>query len=156
MRMRKKLTVSIGADHAGFVMKKRLAAYLKTLRVSVVDRGAKKLLPKDDYPDYAYRVAKDVATRHARGILVCGSAQGVCMVANKVRGVRAATLGTVHDARLTREHNDANVLCLSGWGLPLDQAKAIVRAFLETPYSGETRHERRLRKLAIIERKTMR
>jgi ribose 5-phosphate isomerase B len=148
--------VFIGADHAGFSLKQALKPYLARLGYRVVDKGAMELEPKDDYPDFGYAVARAVANGRGAGILVCGSAQGVCMVANKVRGVRAAAVCLERDARLAREHNDANVLCLSGWNLPPAKARKIANIFLTTPFSKEARHARRLKKIAKIERLTMR
>ena len=148
--------VFLGADHAGFALKQQIKPLLAEMGFAVVDKGAKKFIPADDYPDYAYAVAKEIGKGRGLGVLLCGSSHGVCIAANKVRGVRAASVTTVRDAELTREHNDANVLCLSGWGLPLTHARAIVRAFLTTPYSGATRHERRLKKITAFEKKIFR
>lgn len=108
--------------------------------------------PDDDYPEYAFAVAEAVSKEDdAFGILACGSAQGVCMAANKVRGIRAAAVASVNDARMTREHNAANVLCLSGWNRTIDEVKPIVDAFLTTEFTNEERHVRRLTKIREYE-----
>ncbi|MBI4451154.1 RpiB/LacA/LacB family sugar-phosphate isomerase [Candidatus Woesearchaeota archaeon] len=145
-------TVYIGADHAGFKLKEQLKKYLSK-QYRVVDKGNKRFNPKDDYPDYAARLGRAVAKTGNPGILVCGSAEGICIAANKVRGVRAVAPWTMFSARKSREHNDANVLCLSGWSLSLHKAKALVDAWLETPFSGELRHLRRIEKIAKLERR---
>jgi len=151
-----KKTVYIGADHAGFPLKEQLATYVRSLGYKVVDKGAAELDLKDDYPDFGYAVASAVSAGKGIGILTCGSAQGVCMVANKLRGVRAAAVFSIDEARLVREHNDANVLCLSGWNTDPRKAKGIVKVFLETAASKEARHRRRVLKISKIEGKTMR
>ena len=93
---------------------KSLKKYLKKQYV-VKDLGNTKLEPKDDYPDYASKVAKSVVRNKAKGVLICGSGQGACIAANKIKGARAVSINNTKDARLTREHNDANIICLSGW-----------------------------------------
>ncbi|MEM4242394.1 MAG: RpiB/LacA/LacB family sugar-phosphate isomerase [Candidatus Woesearchaeota archaeon] len=144
-------TVYIGADHAGFKLKQELKKFLDQQGYKVMDVGAFELDPADDYPVYAYKVAKEVSKGKGLGILVCGSAEGVCIAANKVKGVRAVAVWTLRNARLSREHNDANVLCLSGWELSLNHAKKIVKLWLSTGFSGEERHKRRLEQIKRIE-----
>ncbi|MEK7211226.1 MAG: RpiB/LacA/LacB family sugar-phosphate isomerase, partial [Patescibacteria group bacterium] len=107
--------IYLGSDHAGFKLKTEMAKYLESAGYAFEDLGAKKINLKDDYPDYAFRVGEKVAEMEGLGILFCGSAEGVCIAANKVEGVRAVNPGSVKLAKLSREHNDANVLCLSGW-----------------------------------------
>ncbi len=144
-------TVYLGADHAGFKLKQELKRFLHQQGYTVVDRGAHELDANDDYPQYAYTVAKAVAQGKGAGILACGSAEGICIAANKVKGIRAVPVWTLRNARLSREHNDANVLCLSGWELSLAQAKKIVKTWLQTAFSGEERHVRRLKEIERIE-----
>lgn len=104
-----------------------------------------------DYPDYALRVARSVASGESdRGILVCGSGIGMAIAANKVRGIRAAPVSTTDAARLARQHNDANVLTLAGKVLAVEDALEIVEAFLTTPFEGG-RHQRRVDKITAIE-----
>ncbi len=146
-----KQLIIIGADHAGFKLKQSLAAYLRRKGYNVVDLGAKRLSPSDDYPDYAFPVGRMVARRKAKGILVCGSAEGICIAANKVKGVRAVPVWTKRDAALSRRHNDANILCLSGWALSSAKARGIVDRWLRTDFCGEERHARRIRKISRFE-----
>ncbi|MEM2916001.1 MAG: ribose 5-phosphate isomerase B [Candidatus Woesearchaeota archaeon] len=144
-------TVHIGADHAGFKLKQELKKFLDHAGYRVVDEGAFELNPQDDYPVYAYKVAKAVSKGKGMGILICGSAEGVSIAANKVKGIRAVAVWTLCNARLSRQHNDANVLCLSGWELSLNHAKKIAKLWLETKFSGEERHKRRLEEIKRIE-----
>ena len=144
--------IYLGSDHAGHELKLEIAAYLEEQGLEFRDLGNTINDPDDDYPDYAFPVAEAVAKEDdAFGILTCGSAQGVCMAANKVKGVRAAAVATPEEARLTREHNAANVLCLSGWERPIEDAKPIIDAFLSSEFTGEERHVRRLAKISEYE-----
>lgn len=144
------MTIYLGADHAGFKLKEQVKKYLSGKKYKISDQGAFKFEKDDDYPDFAAKVAKKVPG--GVGLLFCGSSHGVCIAANKIRGARAVAVSSVRDARLTREHNDANVLCLSGWNLKLNAAKKIVDAWLKTDFSGEDRHTRRLEKINRLER----
>jgi ribose 5-phosphate isomerase B len=143
--------VYIGADHAGFKLKQELKRFVAQQGYKVMDVGAFELDPKDDYPKYAYNAAKEVSKGKGLGILVCGSAEGICIAANKVKGIRAVPVWTLRNARLSREHNDANILCLSGWELSLQSAKKIVKVWLETEFSGAERHKRRIEEIKRIE-----
>jgi len=140
------MKVIIGADHAGFKLKESIKKYLKRLGYKVEDVGAKKYIATDDYPIYAKKAAKKVGKQN-KAILFCGSAEGICIAANKTKGIRGVAVWTLTNAKLSRQHNDANVLCLSGWQLPLAKAKKIVKLWLETPFSGEERHKRRIKQL---------
>ncbi len=152
--------IYLGGDHAGFELKEAIKQYLKEKGCEIKDFGAHSFDKDDDYPDFGYPVAKAVADSNgkSKGILFCGSAEGICIVANKVKGVWAVAVWTPTNAKHSREHNDANVLCLSGGktrspipGLSTDEAKKIVDAWLETPFSGEERHVRRLGKIKDLE-----
>jgi ribose 5-phosphate isomerase B len=145
------MTIYLGADHAGFKLKEQIKKYLAGKGLKVSDQGAFEFEKNDDYPDYAAKVGKKVSAG-GRGILFCGSSHGVCIAANKIRGARAVAVVNVRDAKLTREHNDANILCLSGWNTKFDLAKKIVDAWLKTDFSGEERHARRLVKIKKLER----
>lgn len=145
------MTIYLGGDHAGFDLKEQIEAKLLEAGHDVEDLGNTKYDEKDDYPDYAHPVAKAVANKGAVGILFCGNAEGVCIVANKSKGVRAAIGYSVEAAVTTREDDDANVLCLPGRTMSFDEASEIVDAFLNTPFSEEDRHKRRLEKLEEIE-----
>ncbi|HME87427.1 MAG TPA: RpiB/LacA/LacB family sugar-phosphate isomerase, partial [Candidatus Nanoarchaeia archaeon] len=115
------------------------------------DCGASKLNKNDDYPVFAAKVAKNVSKHKSFGILFCGSSQGICIAANKVKGVRAVAVNSVKDAQLTRLHNDANVLCLSGWNTSKSNAEKIIKAFLFTLFSHEERHRRRIQQIMRLE-----
>ena len=143
------MKLAIGADHAGFPLKQAIVASLPD--VAFVDVGTHST-ESTDYPDYAVAVAEQVLSGAVElGVLVCGTGAGMSMAANKIAGIRAACCSDTYTARLTRSHNDANVLCVGarvvGDGLAID----IVTAFMETSYSGGERHQRRLDKIAGLE-----
>ena len=144
------MKIAIGADHAGFELKESLRSQLEQAGHEVVDFGTNSPQPVD-YPDFAGKVAHDVAGGAAgRGILVCSTGVGMSIAANKVDGIRAA-LGTVPDeVRLTREHNDANVLTLGARYLDAPKAMELVNIFLETKFEGG-RHARRVGKIMDLE-----
>jgi len=144
-------TIYLGSDHAGFKLKQSLKTYLKKLGYKVVDVGAKTYVKTDDYPDFAAKVGRPVGSGKGLGLLCCGSAEGICIAANKIKGVRAVAVWTLTNATLSRQHNDANVLCLSGWQLALEKAKKIVKSWLDTPFSEEVRHKRRIAKIKKLE-----
>ena len=144
------MKLSIGSDHAGYDLKKQILEYLQKEGHVVIDQGT---YNKDsvDYPDFAKWVVKDVQDNEADyGILVCYTGIGMSMAANKARGIRAALVGKVEDAVLTREHNNANVLCLSAKNTSVEDAFEIVKAFLSTEFAGG-RHERRVEKVMRFE-----
>ncbi len=145
------MRIALGADHAGVALKDRIKRALGDRGVGCEDLGTDSD-ERVDYPDYARRVAEGVASgAFDRGILFCGSGIGMAIAANKISGVRAAPVSDVDTARLSREHNDANVLTLAGRTLAADTALAIVDAFLTTSFAGG-RHQRRLDKIASMER----
>lgn len=119
--------------------------------MAYTDLGATQLDPEDDYPDYAFAVAQAVGATNHQGIVACRSAAGVVIAANKVRGVRAVAPLTEEAAQHSREHNDANVLGLSGDWLDDAAAKLIVQRWLTTPFSKADRHQRRLDKITAFE-----
>lgn len=141
----------IASDHAGFERKEMLKPFIEGLGYEVIDLGPDTLDPQDDYPDYALPLAQAVAKEHAPGILLCGNAEGVCIVANKVKGVRAAVGYSTYAAESSRQDDDSNILCVPGRAMSDMEAKVMVRAWLRTPFSGEERHKRRLQKLKEIE-----
>lgn len=157
-----KPTIYIGGDHAAFELKKKIVAYLKKRGYRVQDFGPHTYDPDDDYPDFIIPTAKAVARdKGSRGIALGGSGIGECIAANKVRGVRAVRAWDKVSAKMSRAHNDTNVLCLGGGktvdktqnvGLRFAQAKPIIDIWLATPFSGEPRHVRRLKKIARYER----
>jgi RpiB/LacA/LacB family sugar-phosphate isomerase len=140
-------TVIIGADHGGFDLKEKVKAYLSEKGYRVTDVGTHST-DSVDYPDYAYAVAQKVSCgEFARGIVICTSGIGVSIVANKATNVRAALCTSVEQARLSRQHNDANVLALSARFTPADSIENICDAWFNTDFEGG-RHERRVRKIA--------
>lgn len=144
------MIISIAADHAGFEEKQLLVAYLRELDYDVIDRG-----PADDsrvdYPDFAALVAQDVASGEAeRGVLVCGTGIGMAVAANKVHGIRAANVTTPEFAALAREHNDANIVTVSGRFVDDETNRAIVKTFMETEFAGG-RHAGRVAKIMALE-----
>lgn len=144
--------IYLGSDHAGFGLKQDVKKILEELGEKHHDLGNAELDPADDYPDYAFAVGEAVAKDPGSfGILVCGSSQGVCIAANKVPGVRAVAAHAHDEVMKTREHNDANVICLSGWNQTADDVRPIIAAFIGTPFSNEERHVRRLEKISKYE-----
>lgn len=147
-----KRTIYIGADHAGWELKEALESYLTEKEYNVVDMGNQSLVKDDDYPRFGHAVAKRVVTdAGSHGIVICGNAQGICIVANKVRGARAATGFDTEVAKSAREDDDSNILCLPGRHIEIKEAKKIVDMWLETEFSGEERHIRRLKEVEDIE-----
>jgi ribose 5-phosphate isomerase B len=144
------MKIAIAADHAGFALKEQLRLKLAEAGHEVTDFGTGST-DSCDYPDYAQQVAREVgAGRSDRGILVCSTGIGMAMAANKVAGVRAAPAQSEDEVRLTREHNDANVLTLGARYLDEDRGFGLVRIFLETEFAGG-RHARRVAKLEPVE-----
>jgi len=146
------LVIALGADHAGWQLKEALKAWLMENGHQILDFGAHS--PESvDYPDYALQVAEAVASGKAeRGLLVCGTGIGMAMTANKVPGIRAALCSDPFMARMSREHNDANILALGGRLMDRELGLEILQMWLGTEFAGG-RHERRLGKIAQIERR---
>lgn len=139
--------IAIGADHAGFELKRVLKGELAGLGYSVTDLGTDDE-ESVDYPDFADSVATEVSSgRMKRGVLICGSGIGMSIAANRHPGVRAALCHDEDSARLAREHNDANILVMGARSIGEEQAKTCLRIFLETEFEGG-RHARRVAKLA--------
>lgn len=142
----KNLPIAIGCDHAGFEYKEAISKMLAAAGWQVSDKGTYSL-DSVDYPDFAHPVAQMVEDgAAATGILVCGSGNGVCMAANKHKGIRAALCWTEELALLARTHNNANVLCLPSRFVPYELAEKMVAAFLATAFEGG-RHEKRVNKI---------
>lgn len=147
------MKVYIGADHNGFHLRNALITYLKRAGYDVADDGDASFDAADDFPVFALRVTKDLLgseDKDARGILICGSGQGMCMAANRVRGIRAA-LGYDREAvRAARNDDDSNVLCLPAKVLEKDAAYVLVETFLNTPFAAAERFSRRIREMDEI------
>lgn len=145
------MRVAIGSDHAGYDQKERLKAHLAGQGHEVIDLGTTSADESVDYPDFAEKVARTVAAGAAdRGVLVCGTGIGMAIAANKVDGIRAANVTAPEFAKLAREHNDANVVAVSGRFIPEQVNEEILDVFLGTQFGGE-RHSRRIDKINGIE-----
>lgn len=148
------MKVYLAADHAGFALKETIKDWLKEWDYEYEDLGAHELDPGDDYPDFIKPLAGRVAGEpESRGVILGGSGQGEAMMANRVRGVRAAvyyggsTAGGLDIIRLSREHNDANILSLGARFVSEEEARQALKLWLETPFSEDERHVRRIKKL---------
>jgi ribose 5-phosphate isomerase B len=146
------MKIYIGADHNGFEYKAKLAEYLQKSGYEVVDEGGKAHEPEDDFPQFAGRVihamrGESLDANDTRGILICGSGQGMCMAANRFKGVRAGLAFDQEEARACRNDEDSNVLCLSSRYSDFDTMISIVNTWLMTPFAGAPRFKRRLQEL---------
>jgi ribose 5-phosphate isomerase B len=145
------MRIVIGSDHAGFDQKQRLAAYLAEQGHQVTDVGTDNAEDSVDYPDFAFAVGRAVAAGDAEfGVLVCGTGIGMAIAANKVAGIRAANITDPEFAKLSREHNDANVVTVSARFVPLQVNEQILDAFLSTEFGG-ARHAGRVAKITAAE-----
>lgn len=144
------MKIAIGSDHRGFDSKEHIKTLLKQLGHECIDVGTKDSSPSD-YTDAAYLAAKAVARGEVeRAILFCGTGIGMCIAANKVKGIRAALCHDELSAQISRQHNDSNVLCLSGDMIGKVLLRKIVEAWLSTEFEGG-RHQRRINKISAIE-----
>lgn len=145
------MKIYIGADHNGFEYKQKLSAYLQKNGYEVVDEGGEHN-PEDDFPQFAGKVitamkGDSLNVNDARGILICGSGQGMCMAANRYKGIRAALAWDEEEARAARNDDDSNVLCLSARYLDFSTTVSIVHTWLLTPFAGASRFKRRIQEL---------
>ncbi|MET8086726.1 ribose-5-phosphate isomerase [Micromonospora sp. NPDC005197] len=146
------MRVYLGSDHAGFELKVHLANHLAKQGYDVVDVGPHSYDPDDDYPTFCLHTGdRVVADETSLGVVIGGSGNGEQIAANKVVGVRAALAWSVETAQLARQHNDANVVAVGARQHTLDEATGIVEAFLNTPFSGNERHARRIIQVATYE-----
>jgi len=144
------MKIFLGADHNGFELKAKLADFLKARSYEVVDEGNQQLDPADDFPEFATRTvqALKAATPDDKAILICGSGQGMCMAANRFKGIRASLAWNQNEARAARNDSDSNVLCLPSSEITdFDQITAIVEVWLKTPFLGAERFLRRIKQL---------
>lgn len=152
------MKIFVGSDHAGFELKEKLIPFLISLGFEVIDMGAKEYQEGDDYPDYVFLVAREVAMRpnEVKGIILGGSGQGEAMCANRLKNVRATVYygdgnksigGDESIIRLSREHNNANILSLGARFITEDEMMKAVNEWLEVSFSGEERHVRRINKM---------
>jgi ribose 5-phosphate isomerase B len=142
------MKIFLGADHQGFAMKEQVFAYLVKRGYDVEDVGDKELSPDDDFPEFAQLAALKVLgsdDKDPRAILLCGGGQGMCMAANRFRGIRASVIWDAYEARMTRNDNDSNVLCLPSRVLKNheEEWKDIIDTWLDTPFANAARFKRR-------------
>lgn len=163
--------IYIASDHAGFDLKNLIVEKLKTFGVDIYDLGPKEFNSVDDYPDYAYELAKKVVEESTKGILICGTGSGMVIVANKLRGAYATLCEDEHTARLARAHNNSNIVVVkasnryegvsgNNKGQDLEEysrhlTNEVILTFLNTEFSNEERHIRRTDKIKAIEQVTM-
>lgn len=149
-----KPTIIFGADHAGYVLKEVLKDYLLSLGFNIEDKGTFSVAPVD-YPDFVFKVAEDVASSRNKkfGVVLGGTGIGECIAANKVKGIRGAEVYDQYTARMSREHNNANIVCFGGRTITKDSkyTKGLLKIWLETKFSGDSRHARRLKKITKYE-----
>jgi ribose 5-phosphate isomerase B len=144
------MKIFMGADHNGFVLKRKLAAALRHAGYEVVDEGDEVLRPEDDFPQFAERTVRAMqASKDSQtfGILICGSGQGMCIAANRFKGMRASLVWDIAEAHAARNDDDSNILCLPARSLRAEDAIRITEAWLTTPFAGATRFKRRIREL---------
>lgn len=143
------MTIFIGADHRGFVLKNELIEYLQEKNIRVEDLGALQVDPLDDNPDYAKKVAQAVLQNPQEflGILICGSGAGVTITANRYKGIRASLALSSTQAKFNKEHDDINILSLASDFTDIEEAKRIVDAFLETKPLPDPKYKRRIAKM---------
>lgn len=144
------MKIYIGADHNGFEFKQQLTGILKQAGHDVIDEGDVSLNPDDDFPQFAGKVVNSLLAdtdKDARGILICGSGQGMCMAANRFKGIRASLCWNLNEARSARNDDDSNVLCLSSRYLSAEEASSIMTTWLATPFAAAPRFVRRLQQL---------
>ncbi len=144
------MKIFVGADHNGFRLRRSLIDYLKRAGYSVKDEGDRRLNPDDDFPVFAQRVVNDMMSSedpNPRGILICGSGQGMCMAANRFKGIRACLGYDRESVRSARNDDDSNVLCLPAQVLENSEMKIVVETWLNTPFAGSTRFKRRIKEM---------
>lgn len=147
------MKIYLGADHNGFELKAQLTAFLQKLGYDLVDEGDEQRDPDDDFPQFAARTIaalKSSDDTAARAILICGSGQGMCMTANRYKGIRASLCWDEVEARASRNDDDSNVLCLPARYIDTQRAESIVKVWLETAFAGAPRFKRRIREMDEI------
>jgi ribose 5-phosphate isomerase B len=150
--MEKGVRVYLGSDHAGFSVKEKIKKFLKKNEISYEDLSPE-LNEGDDYPDVAFELAEKVAkNKDSRGILVCGTGTGMCIAANKVKGIRATPIYDKYSAVMSRQHNNCNIACLRGRKFFSGRDVSLVNLWLSTEFSHGDRHKRRLAKIAKYEK----
>ena len=143
--------IFLGADHGGFTFKEKIKKFLDELKIEYQDLGNLEFYPGDDFPDYALKVAKKVAEAGEKGVLICTNGLGMCMAANKVKGIRAVNVTTEKVAEQAREHLDSNILCIGAHVVSFKNVKKIIKTWLGTEFFEKEKYIRRLAKLRKIE-----
>ncbi|MFZ5559827.1 MAG: RpiB/LacA/LacB family sugar-phosphate isomerase [Patescibacteria group bacterium] len=143
--------IYLGADHGGFSFKEKIKEFLDELKIEYQDLGNLKFEPLDDFSDFALAVAKKVAETGQKGILFCTNGLGMCIAANKIKGIRAVVPTTKKSAQQSREHLDANVLCIGAHVISFREARKIIKIWLETEFFRKEKYIRRLKKIQDIE-----
>lgn len=143
------MKIFLGADHNGFELKEQLEKWLKADGYNIHDEGDATYNPDDDFPQYAGRVvnAMQASDDHAKGILICGSGQGMCMAANRYKGIRASLVWNESEAVSSRNDDDSNVLCLPAKEMTFKKAQNLVSVWLNTPFAGAARFVRRIKEM---------
>ena len=144
--------IYLGADHGGFKFKEKIKEFLEELEVKYEDLGNTKFEPRDDFVDYAIEVAKKVKKTKGRGILICTNGLGMCIAANKIKGIRGVVATTKKITIQAREHLDANILCLGAHVVSFKNVKKIIKEWVNTDFFRKERYIRRLDKIRNIER----
>ncbi len=144
----KRAVILIASDHAGFSLKEKIKCYFDDEKIAYRDLGPFNYDKHDDYPDYAFKLSLVVSkNKNALGILICGTGTGMVIAANKVRNIRAVAAYDMYSARLSRQHNNANILCLPSRHFPFSKVRLIIKTWLYTPFSYKPRHIRRIKKI---------
>lgn len=144
--------IFLGADHGGFSFKEKIKEYLQEFELEFEDLGNLKFQGDDDFVDYATVVAKKVVDMNGKGILICTNGEGMCVAANKIKGIRAVSPTNKKAAQQTREHLNANILCLGEHTLSFREAKKIIKVWLETNFFNSERYIRRINKIKQLEK----
>jgi ribose 5-phosphate isomerase B len=147
------MKIGIAADHGGFELKNQMADYLRKAGHEVLDFGAESYDASDDFPDFVIPLSRSVGKKEVeRGLAICGSGVGASIAANKVKNVRAALITETYSAHQGVEHDDLNMICLGGRVIGIELAKAIIDAFVSAEYEGQERQQRRMGKVAELEK----
>jgi len=146
--------IYIAGDHAGFELKEKIKKFLAE-NCLIEDLGAYEFDKEDDYPDYAIKLCKEVLEKNTRGILVCGSAHGMNIAANKLRGIRATICWNEKSAEYAKSHTDVNVICIPSRIISEEEAEKIIAVWLKTKFENAERHLRRLEKIKELEKENL-
>tara|TARA_Y100000310_G_C20512210_1_gene729438 strand:- start:564 stop:1004 length:441 start_codon:yes stop_codon:yes gene_type:complete len=143
--------IYLGSDHAGFQLKEKIKKWLDKKNIAYEDLGNKKFDKLDDFPDYAIKVSKKVVKMKSRGVLICGSGQGMCITANKIKGIIAAPAWDYASAQHAKEHDDANIICFGAEFVSERLAKRMVDVWLNSKFKSARKYSRRIKKIKKLE-----